>query len=258
MITKNQFMIESNHKIQTLSRSPPQKVRGGKWSARTQKFSYAANNMKIILKVMDFCKTSKIKNGPFSGPIYHQIHLDRVKKTYATMTSKEKLKKMYISDFWFLKRHHTLFKMTGRAFFKISKYVNQWKSINTIGQIACNIFVEGGKQMDANFYSLQNICPGWSEFFGGFCFWALILSDQNLISHDQSEFQIKKIKNPSALSAEYQTKNKGYITSFIFHDKLVGHTKVIVISVFCAQIFKNGFQRFSNGQIFKNESIMCV
>ena len=30
MIRKNQFMIEGNHKIQTLSRSPRQKVRGAK------------------------------------------------------------------------------------------------------------------------------------------------------------------------------------------------------------------------------------
>ena len=30
--------------------------------------------------------------------------------------------------------------------------------------------------------------------------------------------------------AKYHTKNKGYIISFIFHDKLDGHTKVIVIS----------------------------
>jgi hypothetical protein len=31
------------------------------------------------------------------------------------------------------------------------------------------------------------------HFLGDFVFWALIVSDQHLISHDQSEFQIKKI-----------------------------------------------------------------
>ena len=101
MIRKNQFMIESNQKIQTLSRGPRQKVRGGKWSARTQNFFYAAKNMKIIFKsngllqkvLRDFWFFSKIKNGPFSGPIYPHIHLDRVKKAYTLMTSEEKLKK---------------------------------------------------------------------------------------------------------------------------------------------------------------------
>jgi hypothetical protein len=50
MIRKNQILIESNQKIQTLSRSPRQKVGGGKWSARTQKTFYAAKKMKIIFK----------------------------------------------------------------------------------------------------------------------------------------------------------------------------------------------------------------
>ena len=107
---KNQIMIEGNHKIQTLSRSPRQKVRGGKWLARTQKTFYAAKKMKINFKsdgflqnvLRDFWFLKKIKNGPFSGPIYHQIHLDRVKKEYATMTSTEKLKKCtsQIFDYW--------------------------------------------------------------------------------------------------------------------------------------------------------------
>jgi hypothetical protein len=37
------------------------------------------------------------------------------------------------------------------------------------------------------------------------------------------------------MCAKYYTKNKGYIKSFIFHGKLDGHTKVIVIS----DIFQN-------------------
>ena len=107
---KNQIRIEGNHKIQTLSRRPRQKVGGGKWSAWTQKTFYAAKKMKIIFKsdgflqnvLRDFWFFSKIKNGLFAGPIYHQIHLDRVKKAYATMISMEKLKKCtsQIFDFW--------------------------------------------------------------------------------------------------------------------------------------------------------------
>jgi hypothetical protein len=62
---------------------------------------------------------------------------------------------------------------------------------------------------------------------------------------------------PNCLQYFFHTKNKGYIKSFIFYDKLDGQTKVIVISDFfqnailCSDL-KNGFQRFSNGQIFKN------
>ena len=69
MIRKNQILVERNHEIQTLSRGPRQKVRGGKWSARTQKNCYAAKNMKIIFKsdgflqnvLRDFWFFSKIK-----------------------------------------------------------------------------------------------------------------------------------------------------------------------------------------------------
>jgi hypothetical protein len=32
--------------------------------------------------------------------------------------------------------------------------------------------------------------------------------------------------------SKYHTKNKSYIISYIFHDKLDGHTKLIVISDF--------------------------
>ncbi len=63
--------------------------------------------------------------------------------------------------------------------------------------------------MDANFSSLQYLCPGWPEFFGRFCFQALILSDQNLISHDWPEFQIKKIHQQCVQNIT--PKKKGYI-----------------------------------------------
>ena len=59
-------------------------------------------NMKNQIWRDYWIKISKIKNGPFSGPIYHQIHLDRVKKAYTLMTSMEKQKKCtsQIFDFW--------------------------------------------------------------------------------------------------------------------------------------------------------------
>ena len=110
MIRKNQILVERNHEIQTLSRGPRQKVRGGKWSARTQKISYAAKKMKFIFKsggflqnvLRDFWIFSKIKNSSFSGPIYHQIYLDGVKKSLSLMISMETQKKCtsQIFDFW--------------------------------------------------------------------------------------------------------------------------------------------------------------
>jgi hypothetical protein len=54
--------------------------------------------------------------------------------------------------------------------------------------------MEGCKRIDGHFSSPQYLCPRCHDFRGEFCFWALILSDQNLISHDLSEFQIKKIR----------------------------------------------------------------
>jgi hypothetical protein len=42
-----------------------------------------------------------------------------------------------------------------------------------LGQIACNIFIEGGKQMDANLSSPQYLSLGWPEFIGGIFFWGL-------------------------------------------------------------------------------------
>ena len=53
---KNWFMIESNHKIDTLSRCPRKKVGGLKWWARTHKTFYAAQNVKIIFKNCGFLK----------------------------------------------------------------------------------------------------------------------------------------------------------------------------------------------------------
>jgi hypothetical protein len=194
MIRKNQILVARNHYIQTLSRSPWQKVWGGKWSARTPIFFTRPNKWKSFLKVMDFCKMfweifdffqksnydwkqSKNSN-PFEKPPTKELRVEndwpgpkklimRPKKwksflkvmdfcktyweifdvlenqktanflgqfttIYTWMGSKShclwwsawKTTKMYISEFWFLKIHHTLFKMIGREFFKISKYVN--------------------------------------------------------------------------------------------------------------------------------------
>ena len=56
------------------------------------------------------------------------------------------------------------------------------------------------------------------------------------------------------MCAKYHTNKKGYIISFIFHDKLDGHTQIIVISDFflkmlcCAWTFKMVFKDF---QMFK-------
>ena len=66
--------------------------------------------------------------------------------------------------------------------------------------------MEGGKWIDGNFSSSQYLRPGWHDFLGGFCFWALILSNQNLISHDQSEFQIKKIHQQCGQNITPKTK----------------------------------------------------
>jgi hypothetical protein len=58
--------------------------------------------------------------------------------------------------------------------------------------------------------------------------------------HSQIACNIFIDKNPSAMRAKYHTKNKGYIKSFIFHDrwtyKLDGHTKGIVV---ISDLFKN-------------------
>jgi hypothetical protein len=66
--------------------------------------------------------------------------------------------------------------------------------------------MEGCKRIDGNFSSPQYLCPGCHDFWGGFCFLALILSDQNLISHDLSEFQIKKIHQQCGQNITPKTK----------------------------------------------------
>ena len=70
---------------------------------------------------------AKNKNSPFYMPIYHQTDLDREKKVIFHDDRHEKTKKMYISDFLFLKLHHTLFLMIGRAFFKNIKMCEKRK-----------------------------------------------------------------------------------------------------------------------------------
>ena len=60
------------------------------------------------------------------------------------------------------------------------------------------------------------------------------------------------------MCAKYHTKNKGYIKSFIFHDKLDGYTKVIVISDFFQNaVFWHGFKKmvFKDFQMFKFSNI---
>ena len=54
MIIKYQLMIESNHKIRTLSRGPQQKVRGAKLSTRMRFFFYATKKNKIIFQTDAF------------------------------------------------------------------------------------------------------------------------------------------------------------------------------------------------------------
>ena len=44
------------------------------------------------------------------------------------------------------------------------------------------------------FSFLKYICPGWPEFLGWFCIWALILSNQSFICHDWLECKINKIQ----------------------------------------------------------------
>ncbi len=213
MIRKNQFMIKGDQKIQTFSRSPRQIVRGAKWSTPPNSTFYAANKMKIIFKsdgflqnvLRDFWVFSKIKNGPFSGPIYHQIHLDRVKKAYTLMTSMEKQKKCtsQIFDFWKFITH--FLKWSEEHF---SKYQNMWINENLSTRSA---------KLPVMFYwrELANRCKFFfssislsrmGSILGRICFGALILSDQNFISHDLLEFQIKKIRQQCVQNITPKTK----------------------------------------------------
>ena len=108
---KNQFMVEGNHKIETLSESPRKKLGGLNGCARTDLDFYAAKNWKIIFKthgflqnvLRDFWPFSKIKNSPFSRPIYHQTVLDTEKKSYSTTIGTEKRKKCTSQIFYFWK-----------------------------------------------------------------------------------------------------------------------------------------------------------
>jgi hypothetical protein len=71
--------------------------------------------MKIIFKsdgllqkvweIFDFFQKSK--NGLFSGPIYHQIHLDGVKKSLSLMISMEKQKNVHLRFLIFENSSHT-------------------------------------------------------------------------------------------------------------------------------------------------------
>jgi hypothetical protein len=130
---------------------------------------------------MDFCETfwefflffSKIKNGPLSGPIYHQIHLDRVKKTYATMTSKEKLEKMYISDLIFFWNFITHFLQWSEGHF--SKYQNMWINENLSiyqrsAKLPVILFFKGVSGWMQIFLLLNISVPGGLNFLGDFVF----------------------------------------------------------------------------------------
>ena len=128
-------MIEGDHEIKTLSRSPHQKVRGGKWSAQTWNVFNAANKIQISFKsdgflqniLRDFWFFSKIQNGQFSGAIYHQIHLYRVKKAYKPWWPAWNKKKCtsQIFDFWNFITH--FLKWSEEHF---SKYQNMWIALS--------------------------------------------------------------------------------------------------------------------------------
>ena len=129
-------LFEANYyTINPLPRSPRAKVRGPKWSARTRNFlGHNLKNCNIFHSdrflqnvLRDFWFFQKIKNGPFSGPIYHQIHLDRVKKAYTLMISMETQKKCtsQIFDFWKFITH--FLKWSEEHF---SKCLNMWINEN--------------------------------------------------------------------------------------------------------------------------------
>ena len=58
MIRKNEIMIGSDHKSETLFWSPRQKVGGGKWRSRTHKTFYAAQNLKFCFFIHGFLQIS--------------------------------------------------------------------------------------------------------------------------------------------------------------------------------------------------------
>ena len=108
-ISRNQIMIESDHKSWTLFLSPRQKVGGGKWWARSHKHFFAAQNLKIIFKSYAFLHNSlrdfwifvKRQNRPFSRPIYQHTGLNTEKKSNSTTIGTEKRKKCTSQIFYF-------------------------------------------------------------------------------------------------------------------------------------------------------------
>ena len=101
IIRKIQFMIKSNHKIDTLYGNPTQKVWGLKWCARTNLLFYTAKKKKIILKSYEFLQNVSrdfwffinIKNTPFSKTIYYHILLNTGMEKWRKCTSQ-------IFDYW--------------------------------------------------------------------------------------------------------------------------------------------------------------
>jgi hypothetical protein len=96
---------------------------------------YAAKKLIIISNsdgflhniLRDFWFFSKIKNGPLSGPIYHQIQYRVKKKAYATMSRMEKLKKSSSQIFYFWNFITHLLKWSEEHF---SKSQNMWINEN--------------------------------------------------------------------------------------------------------------------------------
>ena len=165
--------------------------------------------LKSVLKVRDFCKTfweifdffSIIQNGPFFGPIYHQIHLDVVKKAYTLMTSMEKQKKCtsQIFDFW------NFFTWSEEHF---SKYQNMWinENLSTRSAKLPVMFYWRGLANRCKFFFSSISLFRMGSILGRICFWAFILSDQNFISHARLKYQIKKIRQQCVQNITPKTK----------------------------------------------------
>ena len=128
-------MIEGDHEIKTLSRSPRQKVRGGKWSARTWNVFTRPKKFKSVLKVMDFCKTfweifdffQKSKTAHFLGQFttrYTWIGSKRHIPWWPAWKNKKKSTSQ-IFDFWNFITH--FLKWSEEHF---SKYQNMWINEN--------------------------------------------------------------------------------------------------------------------------------
>ena len=114
MIRKNQFMLESDHKNTTLSwnficgpKLENHFFQSWIFAKRFERFLIFFKNQK---RTIFYPNLPPDTYGYWKKVIYHD-------------DGHGKMKKMYISDFWFLKLHHTLFSMIGTAFFKMSKCV---------------------------------------------------------------------------------------------------------------------------------------